>query len=310
MTNRMSKKSQHQYLPYRSLSGYLRGIFRRPVRKVPVDPGFGCPNRDGTAGFEGCSFCNMESFVPHHARSGKDPVRQVLDNLQDSPKSRYIIYIQAGTGTYAPVEEFRDLVDELMRLPGNIGLFVGTRPDCVSEQIIDVLKPYMNRKLIWLELGLQSASNLTLERIGRGHDVSEFAKARKLAGEMGIPVCAHIILGLPGEGHREMMGTAKYLADHNLEGVKIHHLQVIRGTGLEDEYRKGDIVTLDPEEYPVLVADFLERLTPQMVIHRLLADAPGGLLIAPRWPPRQKIIHGIRDELRKRSSFQGKLRIP
>lgn len=310
MTNRMKKKSQQQYLPYRSLSGYLRGIFGRPLRKVPVDPGFGCPNRDGTIGVEGCSFCNIESFVPQTARSGKDPVQQVQDHLKYSPKTKYIIYLQSGTGTHASVEDFRDLVGDLIQMPGNVGLFVGTRPDCVSEEIIDVLTPYMSRKLIWLELGLQTSSDTTLNRIGRGHDVDEFTRARHLAREKGIPVCAHIILGLPGEGHEEMMDTARFLAEHELEGVKIHHLQVIRGTKIEDEYKKGEIVTLDAAEYPILVADFLERLTPRMVIHRLLADAPDDLIIAPRWPTRQKLILSIRDRLHSRGSFQGKLWSP
>ncbi len=310
MTNRMEKKSQQSYLPYRSFSGYLRGIFGRPLRKVPIDPGFGCPNRDGTTGVAGCSFCNMESFVPQYALNVKDPVEQVREHLKNSPKSEYIAYLQAGTGTHAPVEKFGDLVACLMQMPGNMGLFVGTRPDCVNEEIIAILSPYVNRKLVWLELGLQTASDTTLKRIGRGHDVAEFIKARHLAGGKGIPVCAHIILGLPGEGRKEMMDTARFLAEHKLDGVKIHHLQVIRGTRIEGEYKKGEIVTLDAVEYPVLVADFLERLTPWMVIHRLLADAPDDLLIAPRWPTRQEIILDIRDKLHSRCGFQGRLWSP
>ena len=302
----MRKKSQQLPVPYRSLAGYLRSIFGEPIRKVPVDPGFGCPNRDGTVGSEGCSFCNLDSFVPPHARTGASPVKQITDHLEAFPRSRYITYIQAGTGTYTSPEKFRSLVDELMAMEGTVGLFVGTRPDCVDEKILDVLSPYYGRKLLFLELGLQTASDATLKAIGRGHSVADFVRARCEALERGIPVCAHVILGLPGEDHGDMMETARFLADQGVEGVKVHHLQVIRGTALEESFKNGELATLDADEYPVVAADFLERLRPDTVIHRLAADAPDKLLIAPRWPSTQEVVLKIREKLHARSSFQGK----
>jgi radical SAM protein (TIGR01212 family) len=276
------------------------------MRKVSIDPGFGCPNRDGTIGDGGCAFCNMESFVPDHARMSVDPVEQVR-LAREGQKGPFIAYLQAGTGTYTTPDRFRELVNDLCHLPGVSGLFIGTRPDCVDGDMLDVLQQWIRRKLVWLELGLQSARDETLERIGRGHDVESFTLARELAGVRGIPVLAHVILGLPGEGQEEMMATASYLAGLGVEGVKIHHLQVIRGTRMEEMFRAGEVEPLTMDSYPDLVAEFLERLPPATVVHRLAADAIGDLLIAPRWPDRQKVIEAIRSHMLQEGKWQGRL---
>jgi radical SAM protein (TIGR01212 family) len=177
----------------------------------------------------------------------------------------------------------------------------------VDDDILDVLRPWLYRKLIWLELGLQSANDSTLDRIGRGHDVESFTKARELAWEKGIPVLAHVILGLPGEGQEEILATASYLAEQKVEGVKIHHLQVVRGTRMEILFRRGEVAPLTMNSYPGLVASFLERLPSFVVIHRLAADAMGDLLIAPQWPERQKIIEAIRRHMLEEGKWQGRL---
>jgi hypothetical protein len=177
----------------------------------------------------------------------------------------------------------------------------------VDREILEVLDPWVYRKLVWLEMGLQSADDATLERIGRGHDVASFTKARELAGERGVPVLAHVILGLPGERPEEMMQTARYLADLDIEGVKIHHLQVVRGTPMEELFRAGEIAPLTMDSYPGLVAGFLERLPSRTVIHRLAADAMGDLLIAPHWPERQKVIEAIRRYMLEEGKWQGRL---
>lgn len=306
MTSRSDKKSQRPFL-YRSLASYLREVCGKPVRKIPVDPGFGCPNRDGVISIEGCAFCNPESFVPASTRSGKDPVAQVSERCKGRAAEPFIVYIQAGTGTYADPTVFRGMVDALCSLPGAVGLFIGTRPDYVSEQILKALEPWLYRRLIWLELGLQSASNETLERINRGHDVASFTSARELAARFSIPVLAHVILGLPGEGASEMADTARYLAELGVEGVKIHHLQVIRGTVMERMLAEGLVTPLDWESYPSLVTAFLEMLPPTAVIHRLLADAGDDLLIAPRWPERSIVLQAIRDYMLKGGHWQGRL---
>jgi radical SAM protein (TIGR01212 family) len=310
MTNRTGKKSQRPFL-YRSLSSYLKEIFGEAVRKVPVDPGYGCPNRDGTIGGvdgqEGCAFCNLESFVPAHARTGTDPLQQVAEARKGKAGEPFIVYLQAGTGTYTDPDTFRQLVDRLCSLPDVVGLFIGTRPDCVDEKILEALSPWIYRKLVWLELGLQSAHDETLSFVNRGHDVQSFTRARELAREFGVPVLAHIILGLPGEDRAKMLQTADYLAELRVEGVKIHHLQVVKGTGMEKMLADGEVRPLAVDPYPDLVAAFIERLPSETVIHRLIADAPRELLIAPLWPERAKVIQSIRDHMEREGRWQGRL---
>ena len=229
-----------------------------------------------------------------------------MDALSGKPPQPFIVYLQAGTGTYASPDAFRHVVESVFRIPSAIGLFIGTRPDCLNGSVLDVLNPYRGRKLLWLELGLQSSSDQTLDRIGRGHDVAAFIRARSLAMERGIPICVHIILGLPDEGKEEMVSTARFLAEHRVEGVKIHHLQIIRGTRLEEEYHRGQVKPLDHNVYPELVSEFLEHLPSTTVIHRLLSDAPDEMLIAPKWPQRSRVIQSIRDHMMREGSFQGK----
>jgi radical SAM protein (TIGR01212 family) len=306
MTNRTGKKSQRPFL-YRSLASYLREVFGWTLRKVSLDPGFGCPNRDGTLGEGGCAFCNMESFVPGQVRADADPMDQIRRAREGRGDEPFIAYLQAGTGTHTTPHRFRELVNDICGSPHVAGLFIGTRPDCVDGAILDVLRPWLYRRLVWLELGLQSAVDGTLERIGRGHDVAAFTRARELAKKRGIPVLAHVILGLPGEGPEEILGTASYLADLAIEGVKIHHLQVIRGTRMEEMFRAGEVAPLTMDSYPGLVAGFLERLPSFTVIHRLAADAMGDLLIAPRWPDRQKVIEAIRRYMLEEGKWQGRL---
>jgi radical SAM protein (TIGR01212 family) len=306
LTNRSDKKSQRPFL-YRSLASYLKEIFGKTVRKVPVDPGFGCPNRDGEISVDGCAFCNPESFVPERARSGSDPVAQIGEARKGRETEPFIAYMQAGTGTYADEAVLRDTVDALCGLPNAVGLFVGTRPDFVSEAVLKIFEPWLYRKLVWLEMGLQSASDKTLKLIHRGHDVASFTSARELARHFGIPVLAHVILGLPGENVDRMLQTARYLADLGVEGVKIHHLQVIKGTRMERMLAEKQVMPLNWETYPALVTAFLELLPPWMVIHRLLSDACGDTLIAPRWPARGVVLQAIRDHMIKGGYWQGRL---
>lgn len=306
MTNRTGKKSQRPFL-YRSLASYLREVFGRTLRKVSIDPGFGCPNRDGTIGEGGCAFCNMESFVPIRTKEGADPVEQIRLAREGKKEEPFIAYLQAGTGTYTTTGRFNELIETVCQIPDVAGIFVGTRPDCVDSEILDILQPWLYRKLVWLELGLQSAVDSTLKLIGRGHTVEDFSRARKLAAERDIPVLAHVILGLPGEGPEEMMGTASYLASHCVEGVKIHHLQVIRGTRMEVMLQRGEVSPLTLNSYPALAAGFLERLPPYTIIHRLAADAMGDLLIAPQWPDRAKVIEAIRQHMLEKGKWQGRL---
>lgn len=306
MTSRHSKKGQRPFL-YRSLASYLRQIYGRPMGKVALDPGFGCPHRDA-AGRGGCAFCNPESYVPEHARRHSDVIRQLeAGSRQRRGRGPFIAYLQGGTATNAPPDQLARLLDEIGRCRGVRGIFIGTRPDCVDKAVIEVIRPHLYRRLVWLEMGLQSAVDETLARMGRGHDVSAFVRARELAADAGIPVLAHVILGLPGEGESEMMGTARFLARQRVEGVKIHHLQIIRNTSLEMMYREGQVEVLKWQDYPALVAGFLEHLPPETVIHRLLADAPEHLLIAPRWPGKDQVTGAVQRHMLRWGMWQGRL---
>ena len=309
MTNRTGKKSQRPFL-YRSLSSYLKEIFGEAVRKVPVDPGYGCPNRDGTIGGvdgqEGCAFCNLESFVPAHARTGTDPLQQVAEARKGKAGEAFIVYLQAGTGTYTAPDTFRQLVDRLCSLPDVVGFFIGTRPDRVDEKILEALSPWIYRKLVWLELGLQSAHDETLSFVNRGHDVLSFTRARELAREFGVPVLAHIILGLPGESPQDMIATADELARLGIDSVKLHNLHAVRDTPLADMVQRGEVNLPEVHEYVARAVDFLERLPPTCVIDRLSGDAPREYLVAPQWClDKGDVRRRIEAEFVRRGTSQG-----
>jgi radical SAM protein (TIGR01212 family) len=220
--------------------------------------------------------------------------------------SRFIAYFQSFSNTYAPVEVLRDLYREALSFPGVVGLSIGTRPDCLSPEILDLLADMARDRLLWLELGLQSAHDHTLRLINRGHDAACFARAVRAAAERGLEVVAHVILGLPGEGPAEMAATARYLGSLPVQGVKLHLLYVVRGSALEDWYRQGRYRPLEEGAYVRLVADFLELLPPRLVIHRLTGDPHPEELVAPAWcRDKSRVLTGIKEELARRGSRQG-----
>jgi hypothetical protein len=220
--------------------------------------------------------------------------------------SRFIAYFQSFSNTYAPIETLRALYHEVLALPEVAGLSIGTRPDCLSPEILDLLADLAQERLLWLELGLQSAHDHTLKLINRGHDVSCFSQAVREAAARGLEVVAHVILGLPGEGPAEMAATARYLGGLPLQGVKIHLLYVVQGSALEKMYRAGKYRPLEEEEYVGLVADFLELLPSHLVIHRLTGDPHRGELVAPTWClEKSRVLQGIREEMARRGKRQG-----
>lgn len=296
---------------YRSFSSYLREKFGERVYKVSIDAGFTCPNRDGTLGTGGCAYCNNQGFS-HNTRANPRPVReQVLAGIDYIARrykaKRFIAYFQAYTNTYAPVERLKELYDEALCHPDIVGLSIGTRPDCVGEPVLDLIEGYAERRHVWLELGLQSARNTTLGRINRGHTVEVFEDAVRRAKRRGnILTCAHVILGLPGETRRDMLASADLITRLGVDGVKIHLMHVLKDTPLEELYNRGEFQTFTMDQYAGLVADYLERLAPEVVIQRLTADGPPGVLVAPEWASRKKeTIAHIETVLRRRRSRQG-----
>ncbi|MGD0153625.1 MAG: TIGR01212 family radical SAM protein [Thermacetogeniaceae bacterium] len=293
--------------PYYSLGDFLRERFGCRVIKIPVHAGFDCPNRDGRVGREGCSFCCNSSFSPalrEPLRLLSDQIRAGKAAIKGSARHKFLVYFQSYTNTYAPLARLRALYDTALAEPDVVGLCIATRPDCVPAPVVDMLADYARQWHLWLELGLQSAHDRTLAVINRGHTRADFEDVVARSRDRGFYVCAHVILGLPGEGRREMLETADFLSSQAIQGVKIHHLQIIEGTPLAEMYRRGQAPPLELEQYLQLVCDFLERLRPDIIIHRLLGEVlDDGLLLAPRWGVgKAQIIGAIEQEMGSRIS--------
>ncbi|MCU0590527.1 MAG: TIGR01212 family radical SAM protein [Desulfobacterales bacterium] len=296
---------------YTDLNSYLRGIFGCRVQKITVDAGLTCPNRDGNVASGGCIYCNSRGAgTDAHARG-----LSITDQLEAGKAamarryraSKFIAYFQSFSNTYAPAVHLKALYDEALAVEGVIGLSIGTRPDCVSEPVLTLLQDYSRRHLVWVEYGLQSARDATLAAINRGHDSACFLTAVAATRACGLPVCAHIILGLPNETRADMQFTAAALAAAAVDGVKIHCLYVVRGTRMETQFNAGDYRCLEREEYADLVVDVLERLPARVIIHRLTGDPHPDELIAPDWcRDKSATLAAIRSALERRDTWQGR----
>jgi radical SAM protein (TIGR01212 family) len=296
---------------YRSFSDYLKERFGTRVQKVTVSAGFTCPNRDGHKGFGGCIYCNNEGFNPN-LREVKDSipeqVRKGMDFLSRKYKAKkFILYFQPFTNTYSRVEHLRKIYDEAIISDDIVGISIGTRPDCVPEEILDLLEEYAERYMIWLEIGLQSMHDRTLKLINRGHDLDTFLQAvERVKRRKAMLICTHIIHGLPGEKRKHMLQTVKLVAGLNLDGIKFHNLHVMKNTTLEKIFRLDGIRLLTMDEYVRIMADSLELLPPEMVILRLSGDAPEEVLVAPEWCRKKfEIQEKINRLLERRGTKQG-----
>ena len=301
--------------PYYDLNSFLRRHFGMRVQKITVDAGFTCPNRDGTLGTGGCIYCNARGSGTGACGRGVS-IREQLEAGRAAMARRYkakafIAYFQAFSNTYAPVEILRQRYEEALAVPGVVGLAIGTRPDCVDERVLDLLGEYARRTMVWVEYGLQSAHDRTLAAIARGHDFGAFCRAVAATRNRGIYTCAHVILGLPGETAADMRATARAVAGLGIDGIKLHLLYVVKGTGMERLFRQGDYQCLAQSEYVERVCDVLERLPPQMVIQRLTGDPHPDELVAPDWSLRKReTLDQIHAALARRQTFQGKLYRP
>jgi len=294
---------------YTSFTNHLRQTFHCRVHKVCIDAGFTCPNRDGTLAVGGCIYCNNASFSPGNRRFS---VTEQLESGKRFLRQRYgaqkfIAYFQAYTNTYGDIRLLQSLYDAALACEDVVGLAIGTRPDCVPDAVLDLLAEYATRTYLWLELGLESGHNQTLALLNRGHTVAAFDQAVQRAQQRHLRLCAHIILGLPGESSTAMLETARHLATMRLEAVKLHHLHVVRHTVLEKLYQRGEVALLSMDEYATLVVDCLEMFPPEMIIMRLMGDAPRATLVAPSWSLRkQAVLQRIEAELEHRNTYQGK----
>jgi uncharacterized protein len=295
---------------YYTLNQHLREVFGEKVFKVSLDAGFTCPNRDGTLGWTGCVYCSSRGsgdFAGQAEKSIHGQFEEVKEVMRRKwPEAKYLAYFQAYTNTYAPVERLREVFEQALQEEGVVGLSIATRPDCLPDEVVDYLDELNQRTYLWVELGLQSIHNQTMEWVGRGHTYTDFLQGLDKLQRRNIRVCAHVILGLPGESLEDMRITAKAIARLPLQGVKLHLLHVLRGTPLAEIYEKEPFPLLLQNEYVTLISDILEFLPPQMVIHRLTGDAPRKDLIAPLWSLKKwEVLNAIDQELEQRRTWQG-----
>ncbi len=295
---------------YNLFSSYLKKKFNEKVYKVTLDAGFSCPNRDGTLSSSGCIFCD-DSGSFSQAHSNKLDVEKQLEVGMETLKKRFkakkfLSYFQAYSNTYKPVDKLKLLYDKALTPDDVVGLSIGTRPDCVDDEKLDLIASYSKTKEVWLEFGLQSANDKTLKMINRGHDYKCFENAYLKAKDRNINVCVHVILGLMNETYDEIMYTAKTLAKLNVDGIKFHMLCVLKNTQLEKIYNKNKFELLNEDEYVNLVCDFLEVLPPTTTIHRIAGNGLNKLLIEPHWIMNKfETLNKIDRTLEKRNSYQG-----
>ncbi len=295
---------------YYSFGDYLKEIFGKKVYKVNVDAGFTCPNRDGKLGTTGCIYCNNDSFRPSSCKPTKSLKEQIsngIDYLKFRFKAKaFLVYFQPYTNTYAPVEKLEELYKEALSHPHVIGLAIGTRPDCVDDEKLELLRKLSQKYFILIEYGLQSIYEKSLLYIRRGHDYPTFLKAVYETHKRGIHVGAHIIVGLPTETREESLAMADELNRHPIKFLKIHQLQVVKDTVMAKIYEKKPFKVFDYNEYLDFIVEFLERLSPQVVIQRLFATAPEEILIAPKWnKSKREILNDINRRLEERNACQG-----
>ncbi len=298
---------------YNAFGQYMKDLYGRPVYKVNVDAGFTCPNRDGSLATGGCIYCNNDSFRPSACASTAslhDQIEKGIPYLRSRyGAERFIVYFQPYTNTYASVEVLERLYREALDNTGVVGLAIGTRPDCIDAEKIALLETLSRDHFILVEYGLQSIYDTTLAFINRGHDYACFKNALALTIGRGIHVGAHLILGFPTETRKEMLDMADVLSGLPIEFLKIHQLQVVKETALADLYAKKPFATFGYHEYIEMLADFLERLSPDIVLQRLFAAAPDEILIAPVWhKTRSELLRDLDTFMEQRGSYQGKAR--
>ncbi len=301
---------------YNSYADWFNNLFGKRVQKVSINAGFTCPNRDGTLGYGGCTYCNNEAFIPLYCTPDLSVSSQIEQGI-DFHRRRYrrvdsyIAYFQAYTNTYADTERLMQLYDEALNHPGVAGIVIGTRPDCVTCELLDRLAVMARDYFVMVEYGIESVSDQTLKHINRGHDFATAAKAVEETAARGLNTGAHLIFGLPGENRTQITASAGVISALPLTSLKIRQLQLVKGTVMADEYKSDpdafDLYTLD--EYLDLVTSFCERLTPSIMIDRISGEAPPRLLDDPRdWHMRSNEIFRLFEQrLEEHNTWQGRL---
>lgn len=297
--------------PYHSFDYMLKERFGEKIYKVALNGGMTCPNRDGTLGSRGCIFCSAGGSGDF-AGNRQDSITQQIEKQASSIRqkrgvAKFIAYFQAYTNTYAPVDYLRKIYTEAISHPDIVAVSIGTRPDCLDKDILQLLDELNQKKPVWVELGLQTIHETTAQYIRRGYPLSCFEQAVSELRKRNLDVIVHTILGLPGENRNDILSTIEYLNHQDIQGIKLQLLHVLKGTDLADDYLAGKFQVYTMEEYLDLVIDCLEHLNPEIVIHRLTGDGPKDLLIAPLWSSAKRtVLNTLHRKCKLQRSFQGK----
>jgi uncharacterized protein len=301
---------------FNAYSNYFRQKYGARVQKVSIDAGFTCPNRDGTKASGGCTYCNNDAFNPSYCKPSKTITQQITEGIEFhkwrySEAASYLAYFQAYSNTYAPLEILKKLYDEALCCNGVIGLIIGTRPDCIDDEMLRYIKELSAHHYIAVEYGIESCYNRTLDRINRGHSFEDAVEAVRLTAALKINTGAHFIFGLPGETREEMLAVADIISKLPLTTVKFHQLQIIRGTSMEKEFESnpGDFELFSWEEYLDFFIKFLERLNPAIVVERFTGEAPPRFLKGEYWGKKRtdQIVGLVEKRLEELDTWQGRL---
>ena len=303
--------------PYNDFGDFLRKIFPCKVQKISINAGFTCPNRDGSKGWGGCTYCNNQTFSPEYCHTEKSVTEQLEEGIRffsrKYPEMKYLAYFQAYTNTYDELSSLKAKYEEALSYPGVVGLIVGTRPDCMPDALLDYFTELSQEKFVMIEYGLESTLDKTLLRINRGHTYEESENAIRRTAGRGIYTGAHLILGLPGESREEILHHADRLSGLPVTTLKLHQLQLIRNTRMAKEYAEHpeEFHLYTADEYIDLVIDFIEKLNPSIVVERIVSQSPKELLIAPDWGLKNfEFTAKVNKRIAERNARQGRLFIP
>lgn len=299
---------------YNEFGQWLKAKLGMKVQKISINAGFTCPNRDGSVGIGGCTYCNNQTFNPSYCRTEKSVTQQLEEGKQffsrKYPEMKYLAYFQAYTNTYGALSELKRKYEEALNVDGVIGIVIGTRPDCMPDALLDYLEELNRRTFLIVEYGIESTDDEVLQRINRGHDFACTANAVRRTHERGILTGGHIILGLPGESYDSLMKTSETLSFLPLDTLKIHQLQLIRGTRMAEEYfaSPSDFHLFAVDEYIDTVIDFIEHLRPDIILERFVSQSPASLLAVPGWGLKNyEFVEKVRRRMEERDARQGKL---
>ena len=298
-------------LRYYGYNFHLRQVFGHRVQRVSIDAGFTCPNVDGTVATGGCTFCDNRSFSPSR-RLPKGTIHEQIDEGIRRLKRRYkcdhfMAYFQPATNTYAPVDQLRSIYSEAIEHPKIVAISIGTRPDCVPDEVLDLLREIASRIPLTVEYGMQTIHDRSLDWMNRGHHHDSMVDAMQRSKGLGFEICAHVILGLPGESREDMLATAREVGRLKLDAVKIHNLYAVNDTPLADQVRNGEVRLMDRDDYISTLIEFLELLPPSIVVERISGEAPPSYFIGPSWClDKPAVKNALECAMQRQDSWQGK----